>query len=36
VDSDPPIEVNVDGEVIGLTTPVTFDIAGRATIKVAS
>ena len=36
VDSDPPIEVNVDGELIGLTTPVTFDVAGRATIKVAS
>ncbi|MBA2274367.1 MAG: hypothetical protein H0W21_10775 [Actinobacteria bacterium] len=33
VDSDPPIEVNVDGELIGLTTPVTFELAGRATIK---
>lgn len=35
VDSDSPIEMNVDGELIGLTTPVTFDVAGRATIKVS-
>ncbi|MDQ3767401.1 MAG: YegS/Rv2252/BmrU family lipid kinase [Actinomycetota bacterium] len=34
VDSDPPIEMNVDGELIGITTPVTFELAGRATIKV--
>jgi len=36
VGSDPPIEVNVDGELVGLTTPVTFEVAERATIKVAS
>ncbi len=35
VDSDPAIEMNVDGELIGLTTPVTFEVVGRATIKVA-
>lgn len=34
VDSDPPIELNVDGELIGLTTPVTFELAGHVTIKV--
>ncbi|MDQ3752433.1 MAG: hypothetical protein M3333_06035 [Actinomycetota bacterium] len=34
VDSDPPIEINVDGELIGLTTPVTFELAGHATIRV--
>lgn len=34
VDSDPPIEMNVDGELIGLTTPLTFELAGHATIKI--
>ena len=35
VDSEPPIEMNVDGELIGLRTPVTFEHAGHATLKVA-
>ena len=34
VDSEPPIELNVDGELIGLMTPVTFELAGGITIKV--
>jgi len=29
IDSDPPIEINVDGELVGLTTPATFEVAGR-------
>ncbi|MDQ3953367.1 MAG: YegS/Rv2252/BmrU family lipid kinase, partial [Actinomycetota bacterium] len=29
IDADPPIELNVDGELVGLTTPATFEIAGR-------
>jgi YegS/Rv2252/BmrU family lipid kinase len=28
IDADPPIELNVDGELVGLTTPATFEIAG--------
>lgn len=33
IDSDPPIEINVDGELIGLSTPATFEVAGSLTIK---
>jgi len=29
VDADPPIEFNVDGELVGLQTPARFEIAGR-------
>ena len=32
IDADPPIELNVDGELVGLTTPATFEIAGRFTL----
>lgn len=28
IDADPPIELNVDGELVGLTTPATFEVAG--------
>lgn len=28
VDADPPIELNVDGELVGLTTPATFEVCG--------
>lgn len=34
LDADPAIEVNVDGELIGLRTPATFEIAARARILV--
>lgn len=34
IDSDPPIELNVDGELVGLKTPVTFEIAGKLSIAV--
>jgi diacylglycerol kinase (ATP) len=30
VDADPPMEFNVDGELVGLLTPARFAIAGRA------
>ena len=32
IESDPAIEINVDGELVGLTTPASFEIAGRARI----
>jgi diacylglycerol kinase (ATP) len=28
IDADPPIELNVDGELVGLTTPATFEVWG--------
>lgn len=28
LDADPPIELNVDGELVGLTTPATFEVCG--------
>jgi diacylglycerol kinase (ATP) len=28
IDADPPMELNVDGELVGLTTPATFEICG--------
>lgn len=28
IDADPPIEFNVDGELVGLTTPATFEVCG--------
>ena len=34
IDSDPSIEVNVDGELIGLKTPATFEIAASTRILV--
>jgi diacylglycerol kinase family enzyme len=33
IDADPPIEINVDGDLVGLTTPATFAIAGRLHIR---
>jgi len=32
VDSDPPIEFNIDGDLHGLKTPATFEIAGTLTM----
>jgi diacylglycerol kinase (ATP) len=29
IKADPPIELNVDGELIGLETPATFEVVGR-------
>ena len=29
IDADPPIEFNVDGELVGLFSPATFEVAGR-------
>jgi len=29
VDADPPMEINIDGELVGLQTPARFEIAGR-------
>ncbi len=34
VESDPPIELNVDGDRVGLKTPVTFEVASKLTIAV--
>ena len=34
IDADPPIELNVDGDIVGLKTPVRFEIAGSLTIAV--
>jgi diacylglycerol kinase (ATP) len=33
IDADPPMEINVDGDLVGLTTPATFAIAGRLRIR---
>jgi YegS/Rv2252/BmrU family lipid kinase len=33
VDSDPPLEFNVDGEVLGLKTPVVFSVAGKVKVR---
>lgn len=33
IESDPQIEINVDGELIGLSTPATFELAGSLRIK---
>jgi diacylglycerol kinase (ATP) len=33
IDSDPPIEINVDGELVGLRTPATFEVIGSLRIK---
>ena len=32
IDSEPPIEFNVDGDVVGLSTPATFDVVGKLAI----
>ena len=32
IESDPPIELNVDGDLVGLKTPVTFETCGRLEI----
>ena len=32
IDSDPPVELNVDGDLVGLKTPVRFEIAGKLEI----
>ncbi|HEX2236160.1 MAG TPA: hypothetical protein VHK89_07785, partial [Actinomycetota bacterium] len=29
IDADPPVEFNVDGELLGLTTPASFEVAGE-------
>lgn len=29
IDADPPMELNVDGELVGLTTPATFEVCAR-------
>ena len=34
IDADPPIELNVDGELVGLTTPATFEVCGRLRLAV--
>ncbi len=34
VDSDPALEFNVDGEVLGLETPATFSVAGKIKMRV--
>ena len=34
VESDPPIEFNVDGDLVGLKTPVAFEVAG--TLEIAT
>jgi diacylglycerol kinase (ATP) len=34
IDADPEMEMNVDGELIGVRTPVTFTIDGTTTIRV--
>ena len=33
IDSDPPIGINVDGELVGLETPAAFEVAGGLRIK---
>jgi diacylglycerol kinase (ATP) len=33
IDADPPMEINVDGDLVGLTTPATFAIAGRLRVR---
>ena len=34
IDAEPEMEMNVDGELIGVRTPVTFRIEGQTTIRV--
>ena len=34
VKSDPELEFNVDGDLMGLTTPATFEVAGRVRLRV--
>ena len=34
VSSDPPLEFNVDGDLLGLTTPALFEVAGRVRLRV--
>ena len=34
IDSDPPIEFNVDGDLIGMKTPVTFEVCGKLPMAV--
>ena len=34
IDADPPMEMNVDGELIGVRTPVTFRLDGTTTVRV--
>lgn len=33
IESEPAIEINVDGELVGLTTPATFELAGRVGVR---
>jgi diacylglycerol kinase (ATP) len=33
ITSDPPIEINVDGELVGLVTPATFEVAGSLRMR---
>jgi diacylglycerol kinase (ATP) len=34
IESDPPLEFNVDGEVVGLQTPATFSVAGKTKVRI--
>jgi diacylglycerol kinase (ATP) len=36
ISADPPIEFNVDGELVGLETPATFEIVSSMTMRVPS
>jgi diacylglycerol kinase family enzyme len=36
IDADPAVELNVDGELLGLKTPVTFSVVARTRIKAPS
>jgi len=33
IEADPPLDVNCDGELIGLRTPATFEVAGRLRLR---
>ena len=33
IESDPPMELNVDGEILKLTTPAEFEVVGRVSIR---
>ena len=33
IDADPVMEINVDGELVGLTTPATFEIVGKVRVR---
>ena len=33
IEADPPVEFNIDGELLGLTTPATFEVASRLRLR---